>query len=381
MTRRQALGTTLLVPAAAAATPPPVNAAKIETLDKAIDSSIERQITDKNHKYRGLFVADDGLYYAGTCAGMMDGFLTALLSPQSRHHKSARVAERLQLTAECFGRMQTRDGNWNLPLTNFNSPPDTAFILQGLSLTLMNARQYGFPDLEQWLLPTIQRAGDGLAKGGMHTPNHRWVATSALSGLYKLYGEAKYLKRAEQWLAEGIDIDSDGQYTERSSITYNAISNRALTFIAEWLDRPEYLAPVRRNLAAMLYLLHADGEVVTEISRRQDLNLRGTLFYHWFPLSYLAWKDQNGQLATLARQLEPAYGPVSYAMRWPELWTGLPANEPLPDNFEKIFPIIGLARIRRGPKSIGILRDRDRFFTFRHGGAVVTAVRIASAFF
>ena len=123
-----------------------------------------------------------------------------------------------------------------------------------------------------------------------------------MAGLFKLYGEQKYLRRAEQWLAEGIDQDADGQYTERSTIGYNGITNRALVLIADWLNRPEYLAPVRKNLDASLYLLHADGEVVTEISRRQDLNQRGTMSNHWPPLAYMAWKDRNGQYATLARQ-------------------------------------------------------------------------------
>ena len=89
------------------------------------------------------------------------GFLTASILPQSRHFKSARVAERMELAAHAFGRIQTKDGNWNLPTTNFNSPPDTAFIMQGMCVTLMNARQHGFPELEKWLLPAVERAGDG----------------------------------------------------------------------------------------------------------------------------------------------------------------------------------------------------------------------------
>ena len=180
---------------------------------------------------------------------------------------------------------------------------------------------------------------------------------------------------------EGIDQDADGQYTERSTIGYNGINNRALVLIADWLNRPEYLAPVRRNLDASLYLLHADGEVVTEISRRQDLNQRGTMSNHWPPLAYMAWKDRNGQYANLARQFEPVYGSASYLIRRPQFLSDMPESKPLPDNYDKLFPVIGLARIRRGPKSISILRDRDRFFTYRHGAAIINAVRFSSAFF
>lgn len=381
MTRRTVLASSSLALAQTTTKIPPLPQSKIDNLDKAVDTYIASQILDKSHKYYGSYAGADGLFYGGTPMGILDGFLTAYLHPQSRHHNSARVAERMQMAAKAFGNIQTKDGNWNLPITNFNSPPDTSFIMQGACVTLMNARRYGFPDLEKWLLPAIERAGNGLVKGGIHTPNHRWVASSALAGLYKLYNDKKYLDRAEQWLAEGIDQDADGQYTERSTIGYNGICNRAFVLIADWLNRPEYLDPVRKNLNASLYLLHADGEVVTEISRRQDLNQRGTLSNHWPPLAYMAWKDQNGQYANLARQFEPAYGSASYLIRWPQFLTHLPENKPLPDNYDKHFSTIGIARIRRGPKSISVLKSRDRFFTFRHGAAVVTAVRFSSAFF
>ena len=385
MNRRQLLATTPLLAAQAAASaqtkPIALPQAKIDALDKAVDTYIARQILDKNHKFYGSYADDYGLFYGGTPGGIIDGFLAAYVHPQSRHHNSARVAERMQLAATAFGRVQTRDGNFDLPITNFNSPPDTAFIMQAMSITLMNARQYNFPDLEKWLLPAVEKAGDGLVRGGMHTPNHRWVASSALAGLYRLYQAPKYKNRAEQWLAESIDQDADGQYTERSTIGYNGICNRAFVLIAEWLGRTELLQHPRKNLDASLYLLHADGEVVTEISRRQDLNQRGTLYNHYTALAYLAWKDQNPLYANLARQFEPVYASVSHLLRWPEFTQKLPAPKPLPDNYEKVFPTVGLARIRRGPTSISILQARDRFFTFRSGAAIVNAVRFSSAFF
>ena len=66
--------------------------------------------------------------------------------------------------------------------------------------------------------------------------------------------------------------------------------------MAAKLKRPALLDPVRQNLRALMYLLHADGEVVTEISRRQDQYTRGGLAGYWFPLTYLAVADRDGQL-------------------------------------------------------------------------------------
>ena len=385
MNRRDALKTAALAAAAAtlsAATPPTLPKGKIDAHDKAVDDLIKRQELSPTHRHRGNVVGAGGLFYGGTPSGILDTFATAYLHPQSRHFHSSLVLDRLKLTAECFARVQTPDGNWNLPTTNYNSPPDTAFIIQGMGRTLLNARQYGFPEFEALVLPAIKKAGEALIRGGMHTPNHRWVACSALALLNELYPDPRYLRRIDQWLAETIDIDADGQYTERSSIGYNGICNQALTICAHSLNRPELLNPVRQNIQAMFYLIHADGEVVTEISRRQDLNQRGTLFNSWLGAAYLAWKERDGQMAALARSVEAQAAGVSMYLRYPQLLDAqLPPSKPLPDNYEKLFPVTGFARVRRGPLSATILRDRDRFFTFRHGTAVVTAVRFSTAFF
>ena len=386
MHRREALKTVALAAAAtrlsAAATPPRLPQALVDAHDKGVDDVIAKQELTPGHRHRGNIRSADSLFWGGTPGGIISTLSTAYLLPQSRHYRKPLVFERIQLAAECFARIQTPDGNWVLPITNFNSPPDTSFIIQGMGQTLLNARQYGFPELEPLVMPAVKKAGEALVRGGVHTPNHRWVVCSALALLHQLYPNPRYLKRIDQWLAESVDIDADGQYTERSSIGYNGICNRALTICAHSLNRPELLNPVRQNLQAMLYLIHADGEVVTEISRRQDLNQRGTMFNSWLGIAYLAWKDRDGQMAALARSVEAQGAGVAAYLNYPQLLgSELPASKPLPDNYEKLMPITGIARVRRGKMSASILRGRDRFFTFRYGSAVVTAVRFSSAFF
>jgi hypothetical protein len=205
------------------------------------------------------------------------------------------------------------------------------------------------------------------------------VVCAALAQVNHLYPDSTYVRRIERWLGEGIDIDSDGQYTERSTVTYNGITNRALVLTAIRLKRPELLAPVRANLASMMYLLHPGDEVVTEISRRQDQYTRGTMAGYWLALRYLALKDGDGRYETLARRHTPG---LYELMEHEELMTPGPEPAAVPDDYEKHFPFLKVARIRRGQTSATILEQgNSRFFSLRRGGAVIEAVRFASAFF
>ena len=194
--------------------------------------------------------------------------------------------------------------------------------------------------------------------------------------------DKRYVHRIDQWLAEGIDIDEEGQFIERSTTVYNAVSNNALVVMAHKLKRPELLEPVRKNLNAMAFLLHPTGEVVTEISRRQDLNTQGTMARYWFCLRYMAVRDQNGLYASMLRFVEPDHIRLAALMEYPELQKDLPVPTSLPDHYEKQYPLSDVTRIRRGKTSLTIIHKRNsRWLSLHHGRAVVNAVRFASAFF
>lgn len=350
--------------------------------DEAVRSLLRRQTTDPASPWFGGFRDASELHFAGSAASALELFMAAYLHPASRFHRDPALPERMRLAAGFLERSQNEAGNLDLPITNFNSPPDTAFSVHHVATAALlahRAKESGLAALPERFL---RRALGALLRGGVHTPNHRWVVCSALAQLWELYREPACLRRIEQWLAEGIDIDADGQYTERSTLIYNNVTNRALIVTAAKLGRDDLLEPVRRNLNSLLYLLHADGEVVTEISRRQDQYQRGDAGPYWFALQYMAIRDGDGRFAALARRFFPRYAYLSAVMEYPELLRPLPPDAPLPSEYERVFAALGIARIRRGGLSATVfLHGHSRILHVRCGAAVVEAVRLASAFF
>jgi hypothetical protein len=382
VTRREAIGLMASTPPAPQPRSPEIDPAIVSRHDRALDSLLQRQITDPASPRSGAYPDEFGLYAPGAASGILEWAMAAFFCRQSKFHRAAELAARMRLAAGYLDRVQNEHGNVDLPITNFNSPPDTAFVSLNVATSCLLARRAGERELVSMLEPFLRKAGAAMAAGGIHTPNHRWVVCAALAQLHELFPDERYPRRAGQWLAEGIDIDSDGQYTERSTLVYNPITNRALIIVAEKLNRLELLGPVRQNLESMLYLLHPGDELVTEISRRQDQYQRGGAGRHWFALKYLGVRDRDGRFNGLANKHAAESASLSAMMEYPLLTEPGPTPAAIPEDYEKALPALNIARIRRGPASATvILAGNSRFFTLRHGQAVITAVRMAAAFF
>src|SRR5450759_119347 len=292
-TRRQVLWTMggAALAAGAPATPPEMDARVVARNDAALEKLLRAQITDAANARLGGVPDEYGMCNAGSAGGLIETAAASLLTPQSKHHGAPEVLERIRLAAEFLERSQSAEGNIDLLSTNFNSPPDTGFVVHNVATAAALAKMHAAEEILRALGPFLVKAAGGMSTGGVHTPNHRWVVCAALAQVNDVFPDAAYTRRIDQWLAEGIDIDEDGQYTERSTVTYNTVVNRALVVMAAKLGRQELLDPVRANRQAMLHLLQPDGEVVTEVSRRQDQFGRGTMAGYWFSVLYLAMHD------------------------------------------------------------------------------------------
>lgn len=372
-----------------AGTPPEPLRTLIHANDAQIPGLLARQERRAGHRWLGGLPNEFGLHTASGTAGFVSSLACAACAPGSSYFGSEALDEPLRLAVRYLLAAQHEDGSVDYYATNFHSMPDTAFILEVVAPVCRLLRASPVPALAAAgteLGQFIVRAADGLVTGGIHTPNHRWVVCAALAWANSLFPNAKYVARVDQWLAETIDLDPDGQYTEKSTTVYSPIVNRALIAVARLLDRPALLEPVRRNLEMTLYYVHPDGEVVTEASRRQDRYQRGSMARYYYSYRTLALRDGNGRFAAMARQIERSLAPghpgeLAVYLTEPEFGRALPPDAPLPTDYAKVFAHSSLARIRRGAASGTILAGNTTLFSFRKGAAALEAVRFASAFF
>ena len=247
-------------------------------LDQQIEGVLTRQVLDAENPYCGGFIDRDRLVGSQSISAVASlGY--AYLLPESRHYRSEMLVQRILLAAAFARRQRNPSGCFDLLTTNFDSAPDTGFVVQAIAPVVFAARQQATDDagaaaIAEALGELIQTGAPGMVAGGFHTPNHRWVLVAALAQAQALYPELAVSETVDAYLGEGIDVNADGEYSERSTGVYNAVVNRALIRAAQVLDRPDLLEPVRRNLDWSYHLLHADATAVTSISTRQDRDTR-----------------------------------------------------------------------------------------------------------
>jgi hypothetical protein len=332
----------------------------------------------------------------------VDTLAAAYCAPESSSFKSPALLPVLDQAADKLLSAQHADGT--IDSGNLNSPPDTGFVVQTVCMAVAVLKRSNLPELSgvnDKLGKFLLAAGDALSTGGIHTPNHRWVVSSALAQLNSLFPTQKYVDRIDDWLGEGIYCDADGQFEERSTGIYSRVIDNALITMARLLRRPELLEPVRRNLTMNIFYMYPNGELETVGSRRQDQAMEAWISNYYLQYRYMAIKDQNRQFAAVARLAEQIgldhaedKIPLIQFLEEPVYRQSLPDSESLPSDYARFFSNSALARIRRGNLSatvyggsdwpLGIasgLASNPTFFNFRNGSAVLESVRMTPGFF
>ena len=359
----------------------------IKQNDLRISQNLNVQISDSNSPFFGGVRDGDDIPNALSTGGFISIWSIGVSCPESTYYESKSILYQIEIGAQYILKAQHSDGTIDLLSSNFHSPPDTAFSVDRVAtsyqlLLKTKGTEKALIPLEKYL----KKAGEALIIGGIHTPNHRWVVSAALIKLHAIWPDPSYLARAEEWYLEHIDIDEDGQFTEKSAGGYTSIVDRMLIEMSRGLKKPEILDAVRKNLNMTLFYAHPNGEVVTEASNRQDKGTIRFLEGYYYSYRTLSILDKNGTFAAMCRLIEKTAGHRlldnldSYILE-KSIWAPLPADNPLPTNYVKSFPYSGIVRLRRGNWDTTILSNNPGFLTFHKGNAVVQSVRIAASFF
>jgi hypothetical protein len=365
-------------------------------LEDRVDDLAHLQISDPAHAEYGALVSPDfgmtsGQLAGGFITGCAYRLLTAMaLGDEPRIAQAHALLPAALLAADAMLAAQRPSGLLDLLSVNYDSSPDTGFTVQQLCTVCELARAHAAADPE-WLLllgkveQFIRRAVVGMMDGGFHTPNHRWVIASALVQAARLFPDLDVRRTVDAYLAEGVDLDAEGFFIERSVGVYDAVNDRSLLLIADNWEWPGAAEAAERNLALDLRLLHADATAETGLSRRQDYGTREVAL-GLAPCYLLSHAARPNPTFVRAAQWLWQHAPQPGHLEWllyPLLKYGAPppADASLPDDFAQHFPANGINRVRRGLLSASLFADATRLLSFTFGAAELTSMKISATYF
>lgn len=293
--------------------------------------------------------------------------LTPFAWPQSRYFQSEALLAPMEDLLSRVEAAQHDDGTFSAG--NRHSPPDSAFLIEDMAVmlgVLETSRHPAARPMAARLVAMMRKAGPALRTGGIHTPNHRWELSAALSKIDKVDPNPAYRARIDEWLAEGVDINEEGIYSERSSNYAQAVSNPSLLRLAHLPGLEGLRGLVRRNLEATIDLSEPTfGDVETIISRRQDqAQSKQTLHSYYLQFRELALRDNDAHFAGVVRWIEQNDSSqlgdaLANVIDEPDLARPVPAPvQPFVD-LQRRFQTVGLVRERRGPLTASFFAGSD----------------------
>jgi hypothetical protein len=362
----------------------------IKLNDENIGQALKRQWSDKTNPYYGAVYDGDSILSPIGTANLIQTLMCSYVSPDSKFYKSKELLGRMTMAAKALLNLQHDDGTIDLLSTNFHSTPDLGFTVYPVALSysiLLQRKQLNFQDLPVLMKEYLLKAGGALSVGGIHTPNHRWVVCGALASIDYFFPNPIYRTRIEQWLAERIDLDPDGQYQERSTAIYTPISNRTLLEVAKKMKADSLYDVVRKNLDLTLYFVHSNGEIATESSVRQDKYVKSNLYAYYLAYNYMALLDKDSRYSGMVSYIQNSVKidqlgyMLPHFLEDPSLLEDLPESTPIPTSYHKYFEYSDIVRIREGNVDMSIILNNPTFFNYFKGNAALESVRLSSAFF
>ena len=348
--------------------------------DAETERLLSLQCADAENAVYGAFIL-----YGHHCDTRSSGFGTAHLAvsyliPQSRFYHSPRVRNALEIAFAYLFSHQRPGGCLDLSGCNFASAPDTAFTINEVISAWELSRKYGDEDtrwLDPLLLRLIETCCEGVMNGGFHTPNHRWAIAACLKHGARICGRPDFGEKADVYLGEGLDINEDGEFAERSAGNYNQVNDDQMIRLFMATGDRNYLLAARRNLTMMLSYIDPDGSVFTNNSTRQDYGKKVYLdsYYMLFLMTgYLLGDENLAAYSEYCWQTAACRGHIPRGLPWLALYPDLEAygKKAAPDmsrieNTKRLFASSSIARYRKGAFSCTVMSGRPNFLYFQHG--------------
>jgi hypothetical protein len=112
---------------------PSVETGTVERNDASVEKLLRLQVSDTASQWYGSVPDEFDLHSAGSAGGLLDAMTASLECPQSKFHGDRTLAQRIGLAAAFLQRSQSAEGFIDLLSTNFNSPPDTGFLVHSVA--------------------------------------------------------------------------------------------------------------------------------------------------------------------------------------------------------------------------------------------------------
>ena len=357
--------------------------------DEIIESLLIKQISDPGGRWDGGVKDIYEVPHAHATMNFVIKLSGAYASPFSKFYLSNRLRKAITKAMKCIVLVQHDDGTIDLHSTNFHSTPDTAFFVNYLSpvyIVLKNLDQLKLKDLISYFEIFLKKTSKCLLLGGAHTANHRWVICSALARLNSFFPSSALVDRIETWLNEGVDLDPDGQYTEKSVGAYSPVCNEMFITMGRLMNRDDLLDVARKNLNMTLYYIQPGGEVLTDASGRQDSENISDVAGYYYSYLYFSHRDNNPVYAAvcdfienkLPHKLTPF---ITYLLEDKSFRNKRISATQFPKQYFKRFKYSGVFRIRQSNFDVSIIENNPTFLSIIKGSAVLQSIRLGSTFF
>lgn len=348
-------------------------------LDGRIERLMARQVLEESSGDYGGFMEDDLHVESRQCGFDLSALACGYVTKDSAHYLSERVKAALTAALAYLRAHQRPGGCVDLLSCNVASAPDTAFMTNAV-LNAWWLLERCEDARAAWLRPALLRlidsAASGIAAGGFHTPNHRWAIAACLLHCAKITGRRELEARARTYLREGLDINEDGEFAERSAGNYNQVNDDQMLRLYMATGDRTFLHAAEKNLEMMYCYIDPDGSVFTNNSTRQDMGKKiylDTYYPLYLMAGYFLGREDFGAMAEWIYQDCRRRGTWPDGVEWllllPQM-DGFGAQTPFEPPFlryDRLFEHSDIARVRRGGFSLTLMRGKPNFLYFQSG--------------